>query len=106
MEQKKRKRWTKEEEDTLVQVVSASSYNLQKCFITVATKLDRTKQSVEKQWYKHTRFTPEGRKAILTIGKGSTYTGKNYCPGFKVKPTKKVRSASLWARLLIILRLK
>lgn len=95
-----------EEEKALVQAVKAHPYNLSKCFVTVGASINKSKGAVAWHWYNHTRFTEAGRKAMLTISRKSTYTGKNYCPGFRVRPTKKVRSASLWARLLTILRFK
>lgn len=43
---------------------------------------------------------------MLTVGKDSTYTGKNYTTRGKVKPVNRARTQSLWARILTILRIK
>ena len=104
MEQKKR--WTKEEDKLLVQTISDGSYNLKKCFITVAEQTGRTADAVHTRWYDHVRFTPEGRQAMVTIGKGSTYTGKNLTERGKVKPVITTKSSRIWTKILTILKLK
>lgn len=98
------KKWTQEEDEALVQAVTTTPYNLQKCFITVAAQIDRTPTAVFHRWYRYVRFTSEGRKAMFTIGKNSIYAGKNFCTGYKVRPRK--TGSSLWKKLLMLLRIK
>lgn len=98
------RKWTQEEDEALVQAVTITSYNLHKCFVTVAAQIDRTPTAVFHRWYRYTRFTSEGRKAMLTIGKGSIYAGKNFYDGCKVKPRK--IGSSLWKKLLALLKIK
>lgn len=100
------RKWTQEEDEALVQAVTTTSYNLHKCFVTVAAQIDRTPVAVFHRWYRYTRFTSEGRKAMFTVGKDSTYGGKNYTPRGRVKPTNTTKSNSLWNRLLKILGIK
>lgn len=97
------RKWTKEEDEALVYAVTTSSYNLQKCFVTVAAQIDRTPTAVFHRWYRYTRFTSEGRKAMFTIGKSSIYAGKNFYTSCKVRPRK--MGSSLWKKLLVLLRL-
>lgn len=101
----RRRKWTIEEDEILVQAITAEPYNLRKCFLSIATKINRTPGSVKIRWYNHTRFTSMGRKTMLTIGKNSMYTGKNYKQNSRVEP-EEIRNSSLWARILTILRLK
>lgn len=101
-----KRRWTQEEDTILVQTISSGSYNLSKCFISVATQINRDPRGVKQRWYKHVRFTSEGRKTMLTIGEDSSYTGKNFVPNGKVRPLENKIDTSLWNRLLKVLRLK
>ena len=103
MEQKKR--WTREEDEILVQAISAKPHNLKKCFIAVAEQTGRTIGATQFRWYQHVRFTSAGKKAMLTIGPKTAFSGKNELDNSKVRPIK-VRQGSFWKRLLIILRLK
>lgn len=100
-----RKRWTQEEDAILVQAISARPQNLSKCFIAVAGKTGRTVEATTYRWYKYVKFTPAGKKAMLTIGPKTAFSGKNELDNGKVKPIK-VRQNSFWNRLLTILRFK
>lgn len=102
MEQKKR--WTKEEDEILVQAISARPQNLSKCFIAAAEQIGRTAKAAEFRWYKYVKFTFAGRKAMLTIGPKTAFSGKNELDNSKVRPIK-VRQNSFWRRILTILRL-
>lgn len=99
------RRWTQEEDTVLIQAISSGSHNLSKCFLSVAAQVHRTPKAVEFRWYKHVRFTSAGKKAMLTIGKNSTHTGKNLLPNGKVKPLKRKINISLWRKLLRLLGL-
>ena len=103
MEQKRRK-WAREEDEILVQAISASPYNLSKCFISVAEQIGRSNKAVAVRWYQHVRFTSAGRKAMLTVGPKCYFSGKNNFNN-KVKPIE-IRQNSFWKRLLTILKLK
>lgn len=101
-----KRRWTQEEDTVLFQAISSGSYNLSKCFLSVAAQVYRTPKAVEHRWYNHARFTSAGRKVMLTIGKNSTYTGKNLLSNSKVKPLNRKVNISLWERLLRLLGFK
>lgn len=101
-----KRRWTQEEDTVLVQTISSCSYNLSKCFLSVAMQLNRSTKAVEFRWYRHVRFTSAGRKAMLTIGKDSLYTGKTFIPNGKVKPLENKVNISIWQKLLKVLRIK
>lgn len=105
MEEKKKK-WTPEEDVILVQAVSANPHNLSKCFIAVANKTGRTSKGVSQHWYKTVKFSEEGKKAMFTVGRGSTYPGKNWTPTCILNPIKKRKKNSLWVTLLSLLKIK
>lgn len=46
------RRWTQEEDTVLIQAISSGSYNLSKCFLSVAAQVHRTPKAVEFRWYK------------------------------------------------------
>lgn len=101
------RRWTIEEDEILVQTVTANPHNLKRCFLSVALKTGRTEKGVSHRWYQRVKFTSEGRKALLTIGRGSTYPGgKNDMDTNKEHPIKYKKTTILWKRILTLLRIK
>lgn len=45
------RRWTKEEEDILVQAIQANPHNLKQCFREVSAKIGRSEDGVMHHWY-------------------------------------------------------
>lgn len=108
---KKRKKWTKEEEDILVQAIKANPHNLQQCFREVSQKVNHSEGSICKHWYailanpEHkkyvgTAFLVIGRKTYNQVRK-NVYTNIGYAT--TVKTTKKL---SLWSKAKKLLGLK
>lgn len=100
-----KKRWTKEEDEILVQAISANPHNLSKCFIAVAEQTGRGVTGVQYRWYRYVKFTAAGRKAMLTLSPVIAYSGKNKLDNSKNNPIE-VRRPSIWRRLLALLKIK
>lgn len=100
-----KRKWTDEEDKIVVQAVQAKPQNLKKCFLTVASEIDRTPEAVHTRWYNAIRYTQEGREAMLTISSKTAFCGKNELDNSKVKPIK-IRRKSFWKTLLTTLGLK
>lgn len=48
---KTNRKWTKEEEDILVQAVQANPHNLKQCFREVSKKIGRSESGITYHWY-------------------------------------------------------
>lgn len=92
-----KKRWTKEEEEILVQAVKANPHNLAKTFREVAEQLGRTEGSVEFRWYDKLK---KASLCFVTISSNNQLrNGKNYDSelGHTNTPTK--TSKTLWEKI-------
>lgn len=74
------KRWTAEEKQAIIDEVSSHPENLQKCFLTLSTKLNRSKDAICNMWYCMQNPTNPhyiGTKtAYVLLGKSKLYRGK------------------------------
>lgn len=96
-----RKRWTKEEEEILVQAVKANPHNLSKAFREVAAQLDRTEAAVSRQWYTKTRLNSI---CFVTVSQGTEFkNGKNYVPMSGHTNTPSASNKTLWGKLKALL---
>lgn len=91
----KNRRWTKEEEETLVQAVKANPQNLSLAFKLVAKSLNRTPNAVQFKWYDKVKkdsicFVTISQSKKLKNGKVSTQQSKNT----PLKSTK-----SIWIKI-------
>lgn len=96
-----KKKWTKEEEEILVQAVKANPHNLSKAFREVAEKLGKTESAVSKQWYNNTRVNSV---CFVIVSQGKKFkNGKNYVPncGHVKSPTSS--NKTLWKKLKALL---
>lgn len=103
----KRKKWTTEEDNMIVQAVKDNFDNLQKGFREVAEKLGRTKKAVQYRWYEKLS-NPEskayvGSSCFIGFGIEKCYSNrKNYYEGYsKQEPEKS--APSFWSRILKLL---
>lgn len=99
-----KKKWTKEEEEILVQAVKANPHNLSKTFREVAKKLGRTEVAVNLQWYTKIRSRSI---CFVTVSQGKKFkNGKNYVPecGHINSPTPS--NKTLWEKLKALLEWK
>jgi hypothetical protein len=92
-----KRKWTKEEEEILVQAVKANPHNLAKAFREAAEQLGRTEGSVEIRWYGKLKKTS---LCFVTISSNKQLkNGKNYDSelGHTNTPTK--TSKTLWGKI-------
>lgn len=90
-----RKRWTKEEEEILVQAVKANPHNLAEAFRKVAKEIGRTTQTVHHRWYAKMRHTS---KCFITISsEKQMINGKNYTSRNSSSPVTTIKT--LWEKL-------
>lgn len=103
------KKWTKEEKQAILKEISSHPENLQKCFLTLSTKLNRSQRAVSQMWYNmQNPANPHyiGTKTMFVLlGKDRLYRGKIHTEKslrvpIKVKPTLlyKIKTAlkKLW----------
>ena len=86
------KRWTKEEKQAILKEVSSHPENLQKCFLTLSTKLNRSQGAISQMWYFMQNPTNPhyiGTKTMFVLlGKDRLYRGKNYTKNSLREPIK------------------
>lgn len=90
-----RKRWTKEEEEILVQAVKANPHNLEEAFRNVAKKIDRTTEAVHQKWYKKMKHT--SRCFITISAEKQMVNGKNHTNRSNSSPVATIKT--LWEKL-------
>lgn len=104
-----KRKWTKEEEDILVQAVQANPHNLSQCFRELSKKIDRSESGIMYHWYK-VLGNPKHPKHVdtkfITIGRNSSYSNrKNWitAAGYTpiVKPKK--QKVTLWSKIKLLL---
>lgn len=102
---RKYKRWTSEENDVLVQLVSKYPHNLHKAFEEASVELDRTVNSCTYHWY-----------SVLSPANDTTKTGVAFmsisnntvCKNRKVSknPTVSCEKNTLWSKIKRLFRIK
>lgn len=96
-----KRKWTKREEEILVQAVKANPHNLSRAFRIAAIKLDRTAGAVKIQWYTKTRTNSF---CFVTISQDKEFkNGKNYVPMSRHTKTPNVSNKTLWEKLKALL---
>lgn len=90
-----KKRWTKEEEEILVQAVKANPHNLEEAFRKVAKETDRTTLAIRDKWY---RKIKHNSKCFITISsEKQMINGKNYTSRNSSSPVATIKT--LWEKL-------
>lgn len=96
-----RRKWTKEEEEILVQAVKANPHNLCKAFREAAERLHRTKSAVKIQWYTKTRVNSF---CFVTVSQDKEFkNGKNYVPDCGHINSPAPSNKTLWEKLKALL---
>lgn len=95
-----RKRWTREEDDRIIEKVNDESVNLSKAFRELSTEIDRTVEAITYRWYavlnnpEHSKY--RGTTCFVTICRKQNMHNRKILrensPIGVAKPTKK----SLW----------
>lgn len=96
-----KKRWTKEEDEILVQAIKDNFYNKSQTFREVALKINHSKNSCSIRWYKYLS-NPYSKHYIgccfLTIGRESTLNNRTLNRQCTIiKPTKS--SLTIWNKI-------
>ena len=90
------RKWTRQEEITLVNQIRVFPQNLAKCFIIVAEQIDRTPAAVSSHWYTKTSKDPD---YLCFFTASSKHVSKNRKNGLGNPSTM-----SIWQRLLKIIK--
>lgn len=104
----KRTRWTKEEDEILVQAIKASPHNKSKAFVSVSEKLNRKPSSCSTRWYGHLS-NPESKDYVgcmfTMIGIASRLDNRTTNrEDTKITPIKTKRG--IWAKIKELLGIK
>lgn len=105
----KRKRWTTEDDEIVIQAVKDNFDNLSKGFREAAAKLNRTYNAVITRWY-HVLSNPEskgymGNSCFIGFSAEKRYINRKvHIEGFtKQEPIKS--ATSVWKKILKLLKL-
>ena len=90
------KKWTLEEDATLLRYVKARPQNLHKCFLAVAEQTGRTESAVQGRWYGKVSKDP---KNICFFTASPKHVSRNRKNGMGEESTP-----SIWRRLMTVLR--
>lgn len=102
-----RRRWTNEENNILVQAITANPHNIKEACRHAATKLEgRTIVACSTHWYRESSSMNNTTKlgvSFMTVGSKTIYKNrKNNSENSKIKP----QSFTLWSKIKNFLRLK
>lgn len=101
-----RRKWTKEEEEILVQAISANPHNIKEACRYAATKLEgRTSDACYKHWYLKVAPASNPTKlgiSFLAVGPKSVYKNRKNSGNTFVKPEKN----TLWMKIKKFIGLK
>lgn len=96
----KKKKWTSEEDQILVQAIKANPHNLSLCFRKVAETLDRTVVGVHYRWY---YVLKKSSKCFITLSETKKLeNGKVILPNMYDYSTK--TSKTLWQKIKALLK--
>ena len=90
-----KKRWTKEEEEILVQAVKANPHNLEEAFRKVAKQTGRTAKAIHHRWYR--KMKHNSRCFITISSEKQMINGKNYTSRNSSSPVTTIKI--LWEKL-------
>lgn len=96
-----RNRFTPEEDKMIIETIKKNPQNIHKCFVALATKLNRSIDSIRCHYYSKI-VKDNSNKLFLTVSSRKKYTNyKVQRKGMKAKPTQTTKSK--WRRILDIL---
>lgn len=101
----KGKRWTDEENNILVQAITANPHNIKEACRQTATKIGRTPRACELHWYHVIAPANNPTKlgvSFLAVGPKTIYKNRKNSGSSIVKPEK----STLWAKIKKLIRLK
>lgn len=100
-----RKRWTKEEEEILVQAIAANPHNIVEACKKVSVQLNRTYIACARHWYSKISPANNPTKTSVTF---MTISSKTVCKNRKNSNSKytKLEKSTLWEKLMKFIGLK
>jgi hypothetical protein len=96
MEQKHCKRWTKDEDNTILRHVKARPQNLKFCFLMVSEQIGRTPGAVANRWYSVVSKDPRNM-CFFTASPSHVSRNRKNGEGEESNP-------GIWRRLITVLR--
>lgn len=98
------KRWTKEEEEILVQAIQANPHNISEALRTVSNTINRSLNACYFRWYKV--LSPKNNPtkigiSFVSIGPNTIYKNRKNSGVSMVQPEK----STLWSRIKRLLKL-
>ena len=71
------RKWTSEEEETLLDEIGRNPLNLRMCFVATATRIHRTPNACSSHWYSYlSQNTNKYKTGIITIGRHAAFRNK------------------------------
>lgn len=101
----KKTKWTKEEEDILVQAIESYPHNIKKACRQAAIKINRTPTACELRWYNIIAPINNPTKkgvSFLTVGPKTIYKNRKNSRNSTIKPEK----STLWTKIKKFISLK
>lgn len=100
-----RKRWTKEEEEILVQAIKANPHNIKEAFRYASAKLGRTEDACRVRWYQAIAPANNPIKlgiSFIGVGSKTVYKNRKNSGNAYTKPEK----SNLWMMIKKFIGLK
>lgn len=98
---RKNRKWTKEEEQFLVQAIKANPLNISKACRETGNKISRTPQACYMHWYYVLSQKNTNTALFILVGKSKVYKNRKNT-NKTITPTKH----TLWLRIKQLLKLK
>ena len=98
------KRWTKEEEEILVQAIQANPHNIVEAFRTASATINRSFKACQFHWYGI--LSPKNKPnkigiSFVSVGPNTIYKNRKNSGTSTVQPEK----STLWSRIKILLKI-
>ena len=94
-----RKKWTKIEEDILIEQVQKNAHNLKKAFRNTSEMTGRTEKACELHWYKSILVKKNPEICFVTISKKSSNINRKIIKENAVDTSSKTKR-TLWERIV------
>lgn len=98
------KRWTKEEEEILVQAIAANPHNLSEALRTVSNTINRSFSACQFHWY--VVLSPKDKPSkmgisFVSVGPNTVYKNRKNSGTSMIQPEK----STIWSRIKRLLKL-